>query len=531
VDGYFVFSRDLTEMKRSEALNAAIAASALDCIIVADEAGRIVEFNPAAERTFGHARSAAIGRPIGDLIGSEALRARLEAGVPRFLQTGQEPLLGRRIEVEAVRADGSRFPAELAIAEVRLADRRLFTGYLRDLTASRAAAAEIGRQREALMQAEKLAALGSLLAGVAHELNNPLSIVLAGTLMLQEDLEAAGLAEPAGRAERVRTAAERCARIVRSFLAMARQQAVQRRPVAVGPLVDSVLELLTYGLRSDGIEVVRDTPPGLPPLLGDADQLHQVLANLLTNARQVLAGQAGARRIRITARCQGDLVELAVADNGPGIPPAIRGRIFEPFFTTKSAGSGTGIGLAVSRGLVEALGGTLELAEAAEEGRGARFVLRLPRALEDPAPVPPPEREAAAPAAPATGGAARAALIVDDEAEVAAVLAEILGGLGYRCDHAATGREARRLLSADDGQAGYDVILCDLRMPDMGGAALYAWLEKHRPALCGRIAFVTGDTLGRGAGAFLARSGRPVLEKPFVPQEVRRLVASLAPPP
>ncbi|MBX9701175.1 MAG: response regulator, partial [Acetobacteraceae bacterium] len=121
-----------------------------------------------------------------------------------------------------------------------------------------------------------------------------------------------------------------------------------------------------------------------------------------------------------------------------------------------------------------------------------------------------------------------AALIVDDEPEVAEVLAQILRADGYRCDLAATGRQAKRLIAAPDAP-DYAVILCDLRMPDMGGAALHAWLEGARPGLCGRIAFVTGDTLGRGAAAFLARSGRPVLEKPFVPQEVRRLVAALAP--
>lgn len=519
VEGYFVLSRDLTELKRGEALNAAITASALDCVIVTDEAGRVVEFNPAAERTFGHAREAVLGHPLGELIASPALRARQAAG-RRLLETGgHDPLLGRRIEVEGVRADGTHFPAELAITEVRLADRRLFTGYLRDLTEARAAAAEIERQREALMQSEKLAAFGSLLAGVAHELNNPLSIVLAGTLMLQEDLEAT-MPALAGRAERVRAAAERCARIVRSFLAMARQQEPQRRPLAVGPLVDGVLELLAYGLRSDGIEVEREIPAGLPPLLGDADQLHQVLANLITNARQALERHPGPRRLRIAARAAaGGMVEIAVADNGPGIPAAIRSRVFDPFFTTKPVGAGTGIGLAVSRGIAEAHGGSLELAEG--EGGGTRFLLRLPQAgaEEDAAAEPPEAAEAAAPAR-----IPRSALIVDDEAEVAGVLAEVLGGLGFRCDLAATGREAQALLSARD----YDVILSDLRMPDMGGQALYDWLGCCRPHLCARTVFVTGDTLAHGAHDFLLRAGRPVLEKPFVPQEVRSLVASLS---
>jgi PAS domain S-box-containing protein len=519
VDGYFVFARDLTELKRGEALNAAITASALDCIIVADDAGRMVEFNPAAERTFGYAREEALGRPLGDLVVSPALRAWQASGFRHDAETGRGPLLGRRIEAEGMRACGTVFPVELAIAEVRLADRRLFTAYLRDLTEGRAAAAEIGRQREALMQSEKLAAFGSLLAGVAHELNNPLSIVLAGALMLQEDLEAAA-PDLAGRADRIRVAAERCARIVRSFLAMARQQKAERRPVAVAPLVDGALELLAYGLRSDGIEVEREVPAGLPPLLGDADQLHQVLANLITNARQAREEHPGPRRLRIAARAAGAAVEISVADSGPGIPDAIRGRVFDPFFTTKPVGSGTGVGLAVSRGIAAAHGGSLELAEP-PGGVGTCFVLRLPRARpEDAAAAAAPDP---AEAVQASAAGPRSALVVDDETEVAEVLAEILGPLGFRCDLAATGRQARRLLSRRD----YDAVLCDLRMPDMGGQALYDWMERNRPHLCARTAFVTGDTLSHGAADLLIRKGRPVLEKPFVPREVRSLVASL----
>jgi CheY-like chemotaxis protein len=296
---------------------------------------------------------------------------------------------------------------------------------------------------------------------------------------------------------------------------MARQQGVRRRPVPTASLIDGVLELLAYGLRSDGVVVVRDVPAELPPVLGDADQLHQVLANLVTNARQALEHHPEPRRIRIAARVVGAMVEIAVADSGPGIPEAIWGRVFDPFFTTKPVGLGTGIGLSVSRGIAEAHGGSLDLARSAEGG--ACFLLRLPLAgPQDTADPAPPEAPA-----PVTGP--RRALIVDDETELAGILAEMLGALGFRCDLAATGRQAQPMLSERD----YDVILCDLRMPDMGGPALYGWLERNRPHLCARTAFVTGDALARGADGFLVRSGRPVLEKPFVPREVRELVALL----
>jgi len=243
IDGYFVFVRDLTAVKQgeralaerlealraSEAFNAAITASALDCIVVIDETGLVVEFNPAAEQTFGYRRDQAVGRPVVDLIIPPELRAQHVAGLRRYLDTGEQCVLGQRIEIEAMRADGSRLPVELAISEVRLPERRLFTAYLRNLTEVKNSAAEIERQRDALHQSEKLSALGSLLAGVAHELNNPLSIVIGHAVMLRDEAEEAKPSELATRAQKIQNAAERCARIVRTFLAMARQRATERR--------------------------------------------------------------------------------------------------------------------------------------------------------------------------------------------------------------------------------------------------------------------------------------------------------------
>lgn len=389
-EGYFVFARDLTELKRgerrlaeqlaalreSEALGAAVTAAALDCVVVIDETGAVVEFNPAAEATFGHARADALGRPITELIVPPAMRARHADGFRRYLDTGRGTMLGHRVEVEGMRADGSVFPVELAIAEVRLPERRLFTAYLRDLTPVKRAATEIERQRRALQEAEKIAALGSLLAGVAHELNNPLSIVIGNALMLEEEAMESAASGLALRTARVREAAERCARVVRDFLAAARPGKSRGRSLAPAELVGPVLDLLQDGLREHDVEAVCDVPSGLPPVLGDPGQLHRVLVNLMVNARQALEGQEAPRRVVVAARAVGGCIEISVSDNGAGVVEAIRGRIFDPFFTTKPTGAGTGLGLAVSRGIVEAHGGSLLFAPVAEGG--ARFTLRLP---------------------------------------------------------------------------------------------------------------------------------------------------------
>ena len=529
VDGYFIFNRDLTELKQSEealarqlaaraasdTLNAAIIASALDCFITIDEAGLVVEFNPAAEQTFGRRRDEALGRKIGELIVPPAMRQSHADGFARYLQTGVARMMGRRIEIEAMRGDGELFPVELTLTEVRLPERRLFTAHLRDLTSARAAAAEILRQREALHQSEKLAAFGSLLAGVAHELNNPLSIVIGNALMLAEDAIAA--APPlADRARRIQAAAERCGAIVRSFLAMARQREIAKRPAVVANLLDGALRLLAYGMRSGGVTLEPDIAADLPLLSCDAGQIQQVLTNLVLNACQAMEGQAPPRHIRISARAETGWVRIEILDTGPGIAEAFRSRVFDPFFTTKAVGAGTGIGLKVSRGIAEAHGGTLTLAPTL--GAGACFVLMLPLG-PDGAPEDPVE---GAPNAP-TPHAPRSALIVDDEPEVAQLLADGLQALGFDCEIADGGERARAQLRQRD----YDAILCDLRMPDMDGPALFAWIASAKPHLMTHTAFVTGDTLGAAAWAFLAQSGRPVLEKPFLPSELRRLITEL----
>jgi two-component system NtrC family sensor kinase len=542
IAGYFVFVRDITDLKlherelegslerlrKSEATKAAIINSALDCVIVIDEESRVIGFNPMAERTFGYTTAEAMGRRIGELIVPPHLRAQHEAGLKRYTATGQASVLGQRVEVEAMRKDGSLMPVELAITEVKTESGRLFTAYLRDLTQARKAASEIERQREALHQSEKLAALGSMLAGVAHELNNPLSIVIGHALMLGEETSEhateADFAKVAERAGKIQAAAERCGRIVRTFLSMARQGKAQRQLVALSALVEGAVELLAYGLRTGGIETTLEMPDNLPPMVADGDQLHQVLVNLLINAQQALHDTPMPRRIVIAARFNqaSQEIVITVSDNGPGVPDAIRTRIFDPFFTTKPTGIGTGVGLAVSRGIVESHGGRLALLPRQE--RGATFEIRLPLGEGASQPV-----TNGAPVELPAPTQRRRALVIDDEAGIAAILSEILLRDGFTCDIAGSGREARALIERGGAQAQrYDAVLCDLRMAEEDGPTFFRWLRQARPELAERIAFVTGDTLGPAAGRFIAECGRPVVEKPFVPSEIRKLVAQLA---
>lgn len=515
-----------TSLEEHAAVYAAVVDSALDAVIVVDEMGLVVAMNPAAESAFGYSQAEAMGQSIGALIVPDHLKNAHEQGMARYRATREPHVLGRRVEMEARCKDGRLIPVELAITEVVLPDRRLFTAHLRDLSGAKQAAAEIERQREALHQSEKLAALGSLLAGVAHELNNPLSIVLGQAIMMREAAQAVGNTVFGERAAKIEAAAERCARVVRSFLAIARQRKAERRVLSIAPLLDSAIDLLLYGFRSGGVVVTRDYDASLPQVFADHDHIHQIVVNLLVNAAQALETVQGRREILISARSRTDgTVSIIVADSGPGVPREIAQRIFDPFFTTKMESLGTGIGLSVSRGLAQTQGGHLSLC--ASPLGGAAFELNLPLAPEgtEAAAGPGDGTASLEPAAPS----GRRAIVIDDEPEIAVLLVEALRAAGYVCDMATGGREGQALIAACSG--AYDAVVCDLRMPDIDGAALFGWIETHHPELAERTLFVTGDALGPAAGRFLAQSRRPVLEKPFVLAEVARLVASFPPRP
>lgn len=377
----------------------------------------------------------------------------------------------------------------------------------RDITDKVRAEEELRRQREALHQSEKLAALGSLLAGVAHELNNPLSIVVGYAGMLEETASDEPTRRRTGEIAR---AADRCARIVRTFLAMARSRPAEKRAVDVDMVVDQVLELAAYGLRSTGVEVSFDR--GLPPPLhADPDQIHQVILNVVLNAQQAMTGTDGPRRLAIRTGAEVGAVVIEIADTGPGIAPAIADRVFDPFFTTKPQGVGTGIGLAVSRGIVEAHGGAIALGHA--PGGGALCRITLPAAAAD-TPAPP---GTVTPAHLPTGRI----LIVDDEPAIAALLAETLAADGHDVRTATSGAAALHAVAA----TRFDAVLTDLRMPDLDGARLVHRLVAADPRLDGHVLTMTSDALSA-----TAPNGVRLFEKPVDPATLRAALAALLAP-
>jgi signal transduction histidine kinase len=374
---------------------------------------------------------------------------------------------------------------------------------------------EIGerqRMQEALVQREKLAALGTLLANVAHELNNPLAVATVQLDNLQETWGAGAWAEDIAV---LRQAVDRCTSVVQSFLALARQQPPTRQAVALNAVIRDVLVLVGHGLEADGITVQLHLADDLMPLWADANQLHHVVSNLLTNAHDALRQAAPPRHLTLTTAASTDRTQvlLTVTDTGPGIPEDLQRRIFEPFFTTKSQRGGSGLGLPLCRSMVEGHHGSIRLTS--RPGQGTTVHVALPvtaPTVQTPEAAPDP-----ASPAPVAGGAI---LLIDDEALIALSLRRLLQRDGHDVTTASSGLEGLAALEA----RAYEVILCDMRMPGLDGPGFYRELERRHPHLRSRVIFLTGDVLSPDAQAFFTQTGRPSVVKPFNAGEIRRAI-------
>ena len=363
-----------------------------------------------------------------------------------------------------------------------------------------------------LLQAEKMAALGHTISGVAHELNNPLATILSSA----ERLVVTTTGDPQRGARVILGEAERAARIVRNLLTFARKRQTTRSMVDLNQVIDETIALRAYGQRVTNIDVVTSLATGLPHVFVDAHQIQQVLLNLMTNAEQamVAANGGGTLVVRTWHEAERDAIVMEIADDGPGVPPDIQAKVFDPFFTTKEVGKGTGLGLTVAYAIVQEHGGRIRVQSAALAGAGgsappggASFLVDLPITISDGPPRQP--RPANVPSVEALHGLR--ILLVEDERALATAVAEALTDAGLNVDHAGDGEEA----FARVRRTNYDAVICDLKMPRVDGMMLYRAIAAATPALARRVIFVTGDVAGTDAERFLADSGCRWLAKPF----------------
>ncbi|MDD3287525.1 MAG: ATP-binding protein [Alphaproteobacteria bacterium] len=505
---------DITDRKQGEvALRASEArfrsiteAHPVPVLIVALNKGQVLYASPGAE--------VLLGLPNGTLTSHFLDRFLTKADERRELlaamNAGQEVNLK---EFTVTRGDGNALTAALSARRINYQNEVAMVMGLYDLTERKEAESQIAKQQEALQQSEKMAALGGLLAGVAHELNNPLSVVVGQSTLLIE-----GSTEPKviGRAEKIFKAADRCTRIVKSFLALARRKPPERKPVDINQIINSSLELLGYQFRNENVELKLELEPTLPEVNGDGDQLTQVFTNLELNAAQAMIGWQGKRQVTIRTESHGmGEVLITVMDTGPGIPADIKSRVFEPFFTTKSSKGGTGVGLSLCLNIIESHSGQVVL-EDTQDG-GATFFITLPTITN--AQKNQEEQEKSE-----DHKLPRLRiLLVDDEIELAQTLADLLEPEGHEIDLASDGSIALEKLR----RKPFDVIISDLRMPVMDGPGLYAEISRTMPEFTKRIIYITGDTLSSHIQSFLSQNTVPVIEKPYRLVDVKRTIAKL----
>jgi PAS domain S-box-containing protein len=510
-------ARDITDSRRavqavraSEARKTAILESALDCIITIDQHGRVVEFNPAAERTFGWPRAAVLGRTMADVIVPPVLRDAHRAGLARQISTGTGTILGRRLELTALRADGTEFPVEVAISRVDLPDAPLFTGYLRDITERKRAEAERQSLEDRLHQSQRLESLGQLAGGVAHDFNNLLAVILNYASFVAE--RTADQDEVRSDVEQIQRAAERAARLTRQLLIFGRRERVHPEVLDLNAVVSDVRDLLSRSI-GEHVELAVQLEPTELTIRADRGQLEQVLVNLAVNARDAMPGGG---RLTIETRAvllddeyarlhpdvvPGQYVQLSISDTGVGMSPEVLAKVFEPFFTTKPKGHGSGLGLATVYSIVADAGGTVSVYS--EEGLGTTVRVHLPM-VDEPVPAP-----GAAAARPAIRGRGETILVVEDEEAMRKVTCRMLRRNGYVVLEAATGSEALSLAVDHNCR----LLLSDVVMPQLSGRDLAEAIHRSRPGL--PVLFMSGYSAGVLGPQRAVDDDVALIEKPF----------------
>lgn len=486
--------RDITEPKRaqdalsrSEARYRNLVESASDAIVTLDANGRFTTVNHAAEIISGYRREELVGQWFAPMLSDDEL--------PKALGHFQKALAGETglFETQFYRKDGEGRTISVTYSTPQRDEEVLCL--IRDVTDQK-------MLQEQLIQSEKMSAIGQLVSGVAHELNNP----LAGISAFAQLLLAEKRFPPDQRtaAETIYSEARRASRIVQNLLTFARQHKAEKGPAAMNQVLDDTLELRGYELRVRGIDVRREYDEALPDTMGDAHQLQQVFLNLITNAEQAMERAEGRHhRLTVRTRRAGEAIRIEVEDTGSGVPANLLERIFNPFFTTKPTGHGTGLGLSISLGIVREHEGRI-WAENAPQG-GARFVVELPVI------VPRVSGEFPAALAAHPVGDSLHILVVDDEASVRVALQRYLAARGHDVETTASGQDALGLLRAGE----YDAVIVDMRMPDLSGEQLFEELRASDREHAERVIFTTGDLVSEQMRRFLDGSGRPCVPKPF----------------
>ena len=511
--GYRGVGRDVTARSDAEAQLTSVLNIIPDAIITIDEMGEIASFSPAAQKVFGYTDTEIIGQNVKTLM-PQPYRQEHDGYLTNYKTTGKKKIIGIGREVEAQRKDGSVFPISLAVNEMMVEGRRMFTGVVHDLSDT--------HRREALLRhSQKMEAIGQLTGGIAHDFNNLLTIILGNLELLSE-----GRFSDTRRTKFLDAAcgaAQRGAQLTNQLLSFARQQPLQAEVLDLNELVVEMSDMLTRTL-GETIDLKLVLAQDLGNTLVDPGQLHNALLNLTINARDAMPDggkltietsnvdlDADAAGLRVDA-VPGQYVRLSVLDTGTGMSPELQGRVIEPFFTTKEPGQGTGLGLSMVHGFAKQSGGHIEIYS--ELGHGTAISLYLPDA--NGAAELSPNNDVASSITEAHN---ETIMVVEDDSNVRAITVARLEDLGYQIAEAETGQRALDIL--EQGHP-IDLLLTDMVMPGgMTGAELAHEVRTKYPNI--KVVF----TSGYAEGGAMPCNGTPWLRKPYTLHQLARTLREL----
>ncbi len=504
-------ARTMAALAQSEERARLVLDTSMDAAIGMNSDGRVTEWSHGAKLMFGYTGSEALGRVLSDLIIPPALRDGHTRGLKRFLETGVGPALGRRTETTAMRADGSEFPIELSLAHIERDGEYFFSGFVRDVTARVQAEDQRQALEARLRQSQKMEALGTLSGGIAHDFNNILSAIIGNVELARQDVGPRHAALES--LTEIGKASARAKDLVQQILAFSRRQAQQRHAVALPPVIEEAVKLMRATLPA-GIHLATAFGADASRLkvLADPTQIHQVVMNLCSNAAHAMEGKPGridiglqpielkaadsldARKAWPAGLQPGRYVHLSVRDTGCGMDAGTLERIFDPFYTTKRVGEGTGLGLSVVHGIMQAHEGAISVDS--RPGKGSTFHLYFP-ALELAAEGAEAERQASA----VPAGRGERVLYVDDDAALVSMVTRMLKRQGYRVSGHTWAREALEALRADPQQ--FDLVVTDYNMPGLSGLDMVREVRAIRADL--PVALTSGyitDELRQQAAGF-----------------------------
>jgi len=502
--GFRGVGRDITERKQAEEKYQTIVRTTIDGFWLADMQGHFLDVNDAYCHLTGYSRDELLNMAITDV---EAIEEPEETAkrIRKIKEVGYD-----RFETRHRRKEGEIIDVGISVNYLPIDGGRMFI-FIRDVTERKRAEEERRQLEQKAQVASRLASVGEMAAGVAHEINNPLTGVMgyAQLLMDREEIPPDVRSDLAA----INDGARRVAGIVQRLLVFSRQTKPQRKLVDINELIESTLVLRTYHLKVNNIKVATSLDHYLPETVADPGQIQQVLLNLIVNAETEMKLAHGKGKLTITTEKSDNTIKICVKDDGPGIKPAVIDRIFDPFFTTREVGQGTGLGLSLCYGIVAEHKGRI-YAES-QPGKGATFIVELPVVTE----AKPPKR--AEPVLKKLKKTAKARiLVVDDEQVVRDVVNRVLTGEGHKVKTVDNVADALKKIESER----YDLILLDIKMPGINGVELYKRIQKINKSLARRVAFITGDIMSADTEKFLSETKVAHIDKPFDAEQLIREV-------